>query len=272
MAGGRDLRDALPALLQTVVEELGWERGRLWLAGQDGEPALEAESPRGSAAARPSGRLAAATRSGCSSSTAGRTSTPGRSLEAFAATLGAQVGEFIVRRRAEEQRLHEALHDPLTGLPNRVLFFDRLDHAIRRQQREHAPLAVLFLDFDGFKAVNDRFGHAGGDEVLQRAAALRRLGAAGRGHGGALRRRRARRALRAHAPARRRRAGSPTGSSTRCARRSRSTARSVTLSASIGICLAPVEGAHARGAAEHRRPRDVPRQGRGPGRCVIAEA
>ena len=51
-----------------------------------------------------------------------------------------------------------------------MLFFDRLDHAIRRLQREHAPLAVLFLDFDGFKAVNDRFGHAGGDEVLKRAA------------------------------------------------------------------------------------------------------
>jgi diguanylate cyclase (GGDEF)-like protein len=75
-----------------------------------------------------------------------------------------------VRKRAEEERLHQALHDPLTGLPNRVLFFDRLDHAMRRQQREHAPLAVLFLDFDGFKAVNDRLGHARGDEVLQRAA------------------------------------------------------------------------------------------------------
>ena len=43
---------------------------------------------------------------------------------------------------------------------------------MRRQQREHAPLAVLFLDFDGFKAVNDRFGHAGGDDVLRSAAAL----------------------------------------------------------------------------------------------------
>ena len=80
--------------------------------------------------------------------------------------------DITERRRAEERRLHEALHDPLTGLPNRVLFFDRLDHAMRRQQREHAPLAVLFLDFDGFKAVNDRFGHAGGDEVLRSASAL----------------------------------------------------------------------------------------------------
>ena len=98
---------------------------------------------------------------------------PGRlgdDLADFAGGLGEQIGEFLVRKRAEELLLHQALHDPLTGLPNRVLFFDRLDHAIRRLQREHAPLAVLFLDFDGFKSVNDRFGHAGGDEVLKRAA------------------------------------------------------------------------------------------------------
>ena len=104
-------------------------------------------------------------------------------LAGFAEALGVQVGEFLVRKRAEELLLHQALHDPLTGLPNRVLFFDRLDHAIRRLQREHAPLAVLFLDFDGFKTVNDRFGHAGGDEVLRRAADRVVRRAAGRGHG-----------------------------------------------------------------------------------------
>ena len=130
-----------------------------------------------------------------SRSTAGRL---GASSPGSRPTLGVQFGEFIVRKRAEEQRLHEALHDPLTGLPNRVLFFDRLDHAIRRQRREHAPLAVLFLDFDGFKAVNDRFGHAGGDEVLRRAAGAVCADAARGGHGRAVRRRRARRALRAH--------------------------------------------------------------------------
>ena len=118
-------------------------------------------------------------------------------LGGFAEALGVQVGEFVVRKRAEELLLHQALHDPLTGLPNRALFFDRLDHAIRRLQREHAPLAVLFLDFDGFKAVNDRFGHAGGDQRAASRRRPRRGRAAGRGHGRALRRRRARRALRA---------------------------------------------------------------------------
>ena len=159
MAGGRELRDALPELLQVVVEELGWERGSLWLDG-----ALEAAWPRGSAPERATGDLEIPLDGGLLVLD-GAGQPPG-------AEFGAQLGGFIVRRRAEEQRLHEALHDPLTGLPNRVLFYDRLDHAMRRQQREHAPLAVLFLDFDGFKAVNDRFGHAGGDEVLRSAAAL----------------------------------------------------------------------------------------------------
>lgn len=92
-------------------------------------------------------------------------------MTALAEALGAQTGEFLVRKRTEEQLFHQALHDPLTGLPNRILFFDRLDQAIRRMSRGPVPLAVLFLDFDGFKAVNDRFGHEGGDEVLRRAAA-----------------------------------------------------------------------------------------------------
>jgi diguanylate cyclase (GGDEF)-like protein/PAS domain S-box-containing protein len=176
MASGRDLRDALPALLQTVVEELGWERGALWRFATRGEPGLEAAWPRGTAGSHPSGRLKIPVMSdgdeiGLLEFECEPREHAGEELESFAATLGAQVGEFIVRRMAEEKRLYEALHDPLTGLPNRVLFFDRLDHAMRRQRREHAPLAVLFLDFDGFKAVNDRFGHAAGDRVLRLAAA-----------------------------------------------------------------------------------------------------
>lgn len=80
------------------------------------------------------------------------------------------------RRRSEDELLRQALHDPLTGLPNRVLFLDRLGHALDRRSREGQPVAVLYLDLDGFKEVNDTLGHAVGDEILEVIG--RRLGAA----------------------------------------------------------------------------------------------
>ncbi len=72
----------------------------------------------------------------------------------------------IERKRAESQLAHQALHDQLTGLPNRALFLDRLGVALERLRRSGAPLAVLFLDFDNFKDINDSRGHAAGDRVL----------------------------------------------------------------------------------------------------------
>jgi diguanylate cyclase (GGDEF)-like protein/PAS domain S-box-containing protein len=71
------------------------------------------------------------------------------------------------RRRTEAALRHQALHDPLTGLANRVLLSDRLDQALKQAARLGDSLAVLILDVDDFKAVNDTFGHQVGDELLR---------------------------------------------------------------------------------------------------------
>jgi diguanylate cyclase (GGDEF)-like protein len=74
------------------------------------------------------------------------------------------------RRAFEAQLVHQALHDALTDLPNRVLFADRLAQALSRAGRFAGSLAVLLLDLDHFKGVNDRHGHLTGDAVLRAAA------------------------------------------------------------------------------------------------------
>ena len=70
------------------------------------------------------------------------------------------------RIRLQGQLTHQALHDPLTNLANKNLFGDRVQHSLTRWDRSHATLAVLFLDIDNFKTVNDSLGHAAGDRLL----------------------------------------------------------------------------------------------------------
>ncbi len=70
------------------------------------------------------------------------------------------------RKAFEEQLSHQAFHDPVTNLPNRALFVERVRHAIGRARRENAELGIIFLDLDDFKTINDSLGHGAGDTVL----------------------------------------------------------------------------------------------------------
>jgi diguanylate cyclase (GGDEF)-like protein/PAS domain S-box-containing protein len=84
--------------------------------------------------------------------------------------VSTQVADAIERKRLQTRLEQIALYDPLTGLPNRPLLHDRLGTAMARARREHGLLAVLYLDLDGLKQVNDSLGHAAGDELLKVAA------------------------------------------------------------------------------------------------------
>lgn len=92
-------------------------------------------------------------------------------LLAVQVSAGLDVARNVAERRGLEERLaHWAFHDSLTDLPNRVLFADRLELALARVARDGTYVAVLFLDLDGFKKINDTLGHAAGDEYLQSVA------------------------------------------------------------------------------------------------------
>lgn len=88
----------------------------------------------------------------------------------FLDTMGGTLGLALGRRGAEASAHHQALHDSLTGLPNRALFVDRLTRALAKREQHGERIAVLFLDIDHFKVVNDSLGHSIGDQILTEVA------------------------------------------------------------------------------------------------------
>jgi diguanylate cyclase (GGDEF)-like protein/PAS domain S-box-containing protein len=85
--------------------------------------------------------------------------------------IGSQIGQFLRRKQADERIQHLASHDLLTGLPNRVMFSELLNHAVATSQRYERKFSVLFLDLDRFKLINDTLGHDAGDQLLREVAA-----------------------------------------------------------------------------------------------------
>jgi diguanylate cyclase (GGDEF)-like protein len=82
-------------------------------------------------------------------------------------TFGAQTSVAVQNMRLDNTLTYQAFHDPLTNLANRVLFTDRLEHSLSRRDEKRGMIAVLFVDLDDFKMVNDTFGHAAGDDLLR---------------------------------------------------------------------------------------------------------
>ena len=87
-------------------------------------------------------------------------------LSADGGSLARAVRYAMERKRVEGELAHRATHDPITGLPNRMLFLDRLEHALARSERRQESVAVLFLDLDRFQDVNDTLGREAGNELL----------------------------------------------------------------------------------------------------------
>ena len=92
-------------------------------------------------------------------------------LITFMGQIGTQLGRVAERERARAALMHDALHDSLTGLPNRALMRERSQAAFERLPTDRTGLAMLVIDLDGFKAINDKYGHHAGDSMLVSVAA-----------------------------------------------------------------------------------------------------
>ncbi|HYL25605.1 MAG TPA: diguanylate cyclase, partial [Burkholderiales bacterium] len=187
LAAAADAASAMPQVIRILCEAMGWKGGALWRREpQRREPAFVAAW--GTAPARIESIASAGVQwqpenGGCVSLPlllgadplgamvlAGVPRAPHRELTAMLQAIGSHVAQYLQRTQAEDALRFVATHDPLTGLPNRVMFHQRLDHAIMQAKRHRRQLALLFIDLDRFKVINDTLGHEFGDTLLRDVA------------------------------------------------------------------------------------------------------
>jgi diguanylate cyclase (GGDEF)-like protein/PAS domain S-box-containing protein len=177
LAEATTVEDASASVLQALGTTLGWDAAELWTLDR-GASVLRLQASW----TRPSGDGVAYTHSEHRAAAVPVLSgedrlgvleflalTPRDVDDALVQTLtiaSSQLGQFVTRKQAEQELAHQALHDPLTGLPNRTLLLDWLEVALAHSRRHDTSVAVLFLDIDNFKLINDSLGHRAGDELL----------------------------------------------------------------------------------------------------------
>ena len=179
--------NAMPQVLAILCQAMGWSGGTLWrrepqrhelvrlASWGTGSPEVGAPALRQSQwNADGDGTLSVPLLLGADAlgvmAFSGATREPDAELAAMLQSIGSQVAQYLQRKQAEEALRFVATHDSLTGLPNRVMFGQRLDHAINQAKRHGRRLAVLFIDLDRFKVINDTLGHEFGDTLLRDVA------------------------------------------------------------------------------------------------------
>jgi diguanylate cyclase (GGDEF)-like protein/PAS domain S-box-containing protein len=185
VADSTTLDEAGLRIVRSVCDAFGWEAGEVWLIDREqgllSSPSSEGVRASGLAELSRARRepiwdelgvyavpvMLGSTVLGVLEFTSPRLPMPDEDLAGTLGVIASQFAQFIERKRSEEALRHQALHDALTGLPNRTLFHDRVSQALERARRDRRPLAVLVMDLDSFKDVNDTLGHQCGDALLR---------------------------------------------------------------------------------------------------------